>query len=270
VTKTEFIESDIIERYVLGVATDDEIVLLNNMCKQYPEIKEEISSCEESLISYAESHGQVPPASVKLKLFEAINKSTNNSSAGEAKIIEHPSTPVQNRFKLFAVAASVLLMISLVVNFNLFHRLKDAHSQLAIIQNQKDILAQDIEYKKTSFQKAEENLQAVLNTSTQTVILKGVAAFPESKAIVYWNERTHTTHIFVSNLPVPPAGKQYQLWALANGKPVDAGVFEVGNNDTTLQQVKNIEAAQAFAVTLENKGGSVAPTLSAMYVIGNI
>jgi len=34
--------------------------------------------------------------------------------------------------------------------------------------------------------------------------------------------------------------------------------------------MKNIPKAQAFAITLEKKGGSVTPTLSAMYVMGKV
>ncbi len=268
-TKTEFIESGIIEHYVLGVATDEEVALVNSMRKEYPEIEAEIDTAEQSLISYAEVYANTIPSSVKQKLFNAINEQP--LPAKEAAIIEHPETGFVNKFKLLALAASTLLMVSLFVNFNLFGKLKEAHTQLALLQNQKNILVQDMEYKKASFQKTEEKLQAVLNTSTQTVILKGVAISPESRAIVYWNTSTHATYVLVAQLPPPPQGKQYQLWALANGKPVDAGVFNVNNTtETTLQQVKNIDAAQAFAVTLENKGGSTAPTLSALYVTGTI
>jgi hypothetical protein len=34
--------------------------------------------------------------------------------------------------------------------------------------------------------------------------------------------------------------------------------------------MKVVEAAQAFAVTLEKKGGSRTPTLDQMYVLGNV
>jgi anti-sigma-K factor RskA len=69
-------------------------------------------------------------------------------------------------------------------------------------------------------------------------------------------------------LPVPPADKQYQLWALKNGKPIDAGVFEM---DTEMHMMPvTIADADAFAITLEKKGGSPAPTLSQLYVMGKI
>jgi hypothetical protein len=47
------------------------------------------------------------------------------------------------------------------------------------------------------------------------------------------------------------------------------GVFEVAANEG-LQDVPYIEHPQAFAVTLEPKGGSQAPTLDQMYVVGAV
>ena len=71
-------------------------------------------------------------------------------------------------------------------------------------------------------------------------------------------------------MPLNDADHQYQLWALVNGKPVDLGVFDVNGALTGMQVMKNIGAAQTFAVTLEPKGGSVNPTMSQLMVMGNI
>jgi len=85
-------------------------------------------------------------------------------------------------------------------------------------------------------------------------------------ARVFWNHQTHDAFIDVMSLPVPPAGKQDQLGALVGGKPVDAGVFNM-NTNAGMQPMKNILSADAWAVTLEPQGGSVAPTLSQMYLL---
>ncbi len=73
--------------------------------------------------------------------------------------------------------------------------------------------------------------------------------------------------VAVENLPTPPTDKQYQLWALVDGKPVDAGMI---TDLEDLQAMKEMPEAQAFAITLEPKGGSVNPTLEQLYVIGNV
>ena len=67
-----------------------------------------------------------------------------------------------------------------------------------------------------------------------------------------------------------PKGKQYQLWALVDGKPVDAGLLDMEVASTTFQKVKNVMQAQTFAITIENVGGSESPTLSTLHVLGNV
>ncbi|RZK28201.1 MAG: anti-sigma factor [Hymenobacter sp.] len=75
---------------------------------------------------------------------------------------------------------------------------------------------------------------------------------------------------FICCKPLPP-GKQYQLWALDNGKPVDAGVLTAATTaGSGLQQMKDIASAQTFAMTVEPTGGSAGPTLTTMTVVGNI
>ncbi len=63
--------------------------------------------------------------------------------------------------------------------------------------------------------------------------------------------------------------KQYQLWAIVNGKPVDAGTFDMGEG-VSFVKLKTIPKAEAFAITLEKRGGSETPTMNAMFVMGNV
>ena len=71
-------------------------------------------------------------------------------------------------------------------------------------------------------------------------------------------------------MPVTDAEHQYQLWALVDGVPVDLGVFDAEGNGIGFKDMKSIGKAQAFAVTLEPKGGSKNPTLDQMVVMGAI
>jgi anti-sigma-K factor RskA len=87
-------------------------------------------------------------------------------------------------------------------------------------------------------------------------------------ATVFWDKRSKDVYLMPNKLPAPSAGKQYQLWALINGKPVDAGVID--GNCTGLCKMKNIPNAQGFAITLENQGGSPVPTLTQLIVAGNV
>ena len=101
--------------------------------------------------------------------------------------------------------------------------------------------------------------------NTDIIILNAPDTSRHYKARVYWNKYTHNSYIDVLSLPSPEEGKQFQLWALVDGKPVDAGVFTSG--EQSVQRVKDISSAQAWAVTLEPKGGSISPTMDELFLI---
>jgi anti-sigma-K factor RskA len=63
---------------------------------------------------------------------------------------------------------------------------------------------------------------------------------------------------------------QYQLWAIVDGKPFDAGLLietKTADNKYNIQKMKSFGKAEAFAITLEKKGGSATPSMDKMYVI---
>ena len=100
--------------------------------------------------------------------------------------------------------------------------------------------------------------------NTNTYVLKGNAKAPNTTVTVIWNKETG--NVFVNNVTLPKVAnnKQYQLWGLKDGKPIDLGVFDVSN---TIQAMKQIKGMQAFAITLENKGGSPTPHLEELHAI---
>ncbi|MFN3939001.1 MAG: anti-sigma factor domain-containing protein, partial [Chitinophagales bacterium] len=79
----------------------------------------------------------------------------------------------------------------------------------------------------------------------------------------------HEVFIVGADLPPTAADKQYQLWAIVDGSPVSAGLLD-SDSTNVLQKMASFKDAQAFAITLEPKGGSVHPTLEAMVVLGPV
>ncbi len=81
---------------------------------------------------------------------------------------------------------------------------------------------------------------------------------------------TGDVYVDPSNLPAVPAGKQYQLWAIVDGKPISGGMISTEKGIYHIQKMKSFGKADAFAITLEKAGGSPAPTMDEMYVISKI
>jgi anti-sigma-K factor RskA len=93
--------------------------------------------------------------------------------------------------------------------------------------------------------------------------LDGTNDAPGASARLVVDKGTNRAVLAAHGLPPAPAGKAYQLWYIAGGKPQPGGVFKT---DATGGAVLNDRVPDAghdaslFAVTLEPEGGAQAPT----------
>ena len=71
----DYIESGIIESYVMGLASEPERAEFERLCSQYPELVAARRKFEERLEGYASENAVPPPSEVKVKVLEAIGKS---------------------------------------------------------------------------------------------------------------------------------------------------------------------------------------------------
>ena len=195
-----------------------------------------------------------PPEQLKARIFEKIQSTE--------KIVRTSPATVRNIAWLkYAVAACfVLLAGSLYWNISLYNRNKK-------LQAEYDGTLVRLAY-------AEKDIRTLRpNPNVKMASMKGMDISPQSYATVYWDTTSKNVYLLVNNLPVPPSDKQYQLWALLDGRPIDIGMID--NNyfikqDRLLVKAKNVQNAQAFAITLEKKGGSPTPSMDKMYVMGNL
>jgi anti-sigma-K factor RskA len=280
-----YIESGILELYVLGQLTVQEQQEVEEMAAKYPEVKQEIGAIELAMEQYALQNAIEPSAELKDQIMNLL--SADETIQQEPVTIEHstPSIPVvpiqqhkeyESKIKIlrFALAACVAMLVVSAI------ALYSAHNELGQAKN--EILALNLDKQKfanTTSYLTEENtdLRKIADMPDdpdwKVVKLAGTKMDPSAKMVVYWH--TSGQHVMVDNskmaLPANDQNHQYQLWALVNGKPVDLGVFDV-KSDTTqiLLTMKEIAGAQAFAVTLEKRGGSANPTMDQMIVMGGV
>lgn len=75
-----YIESGIIESYLLGLATREEVSMLLRMRVIYPELETEISAVERKLQKVGLEGGVTPPAQIWNKIVEQLRWQGNNGS----------------------------------------------------------------------------------------------------------------------------------------------------------------------------------------------
>ena len=170
------------------------------------------------------------------------------------------------------IAASLLVaVLSAAAAWHFRGEWKEAEQrlQLALAENQE--IASQYETASQRSQRLESDLSILSSPDYQAIALAGTDVSPNSNARVFWNPGAEQLYLSPGNLPQPPTDKQYQLWAIVDGAPVSAGVFDVAPDAASLQALSTqIAQASAFAITLEPRGGSPSPTMEAMYVQGTV
>lgn len=256
----EIIESGIIELYVMNALPEDEAAEVEALAVEHPEILMEIENIQDALQLYAQAHAVTPNPDLKDRVLEKIN-AENVSSPQSLKTLEEPQTaPLSIRTPWITWLAAAASVIAIVLFFQMMSHKKALNNCVAentkLIENQKVIV------------QLEHKLNILRSPDTKTIEMKGLEIAPDAKVLVYWNVKEKATLLSIQNLPSPHEGKQYQLWAIVDKKPVSAGVFTY--DITAVQAMKEFEHAEAFAVTEEPKGGSETPTLDKMYVLGTV
>ncbi|QMU28823.1 anti-sigma factor [Adhaeribacter radiodurans] len=278
----EYIASGVLELYATGLLPPAERLEVDRMSALYPQVQAELQAISDSLDSYAQLHAVEPPAHLKEKVLRAIittapigNTVAEITPEPEGKQISFPvDSPLDESsaapgYSWWAIAATVLLLVSAGFNFYFFTNWQRSENQYQLALASQNRYAQQVQQVNNKLQLTTEELQFLTHNKTQRVDLKGVQKSPSSSVLVYWNTKTKGVLLKVADLPVPPPKRQYQLWALENGKPIDAGMLDLSDS-TAVQHMKTIANAQAFAITLEPEGGSQNPTLQEMYVMGQI
>jgi anti-sigma-K factor RskA len=250
----EYIESGIIESYVMGLASEPERAEFERLCLQYPELVAARKKFEESLEGYASDHATPPPPEIKAKVLEAVKKLPDGRDQGSAprRIQVLPG---------LAIAASILLLIGMAF---LYYQTRQENQDLTTI-NQR--LKESLDTTNKTLKKIVEEQKVVSNPDITVVNMVGTQVAPRSSANIYWDSARSDVYLVVKNMPRLPSDQQYQLWALIDNKPKDLGVFDA-TDDKVILKMKNTQKAQAFAITIEKKGGNTSPTLQKMQSLG--
>ena len=258
----DYISSGIIESYVLGLASPEEQLDFERTCQQHREVLQARIDFESAMEQQAMQNAIAPPPALKQQIKDAV-------LPPEARIIpiNTDAPPAKsNWFKYAAAACVILLAGSLYWNINQGNRNKK-------LQASYDEVVKDYDSMALRLAEVEDEIDMMtLNPSVKMAAMKGKEISPASYATVYWDSTSKDVYLLINNLPKPPSEKQYQLWALLDGQPIDVGMIDndvfIGQKKLLLR-MKNVNGAQAFAITLEEKGGSPTPK-GPMYTLGSL
>lgn len=267
-----YISSGSLEAYILGLATPSESAELKSLMEQNPGIREAVDAYWLTLEKLALEQAQAPPSGFREGIWNTIGREHGSPKALQERTLpasgeRHMSSNLLSRY---LVAASLFFLAgSLALNLLFFSRNRDLTNHMKELASSQQNLRARNRKVDSMLQGLSQTIRMIKDPAMMPVILEGVASHPGMMATLYWNRGSGDLYLSVNKLPPAPAGKQYQLWAMVDGKPVSAGICRMEVASTSLQKMPPLHSrAQAFAITLEQAGGSPVPTLSALYVKG--
>lgn len=250
----QYIASGIIETYVMGLCSAEEEREIESLREQYPELDEAINRYEEEMEKNMQEHITLPPAETDARILKTLG------SLNVPVIPIGSSHNARNGYGWLRVAASVaifLFAVSTVFNYILFDKTKK--QALALEESQK-----------TGPTLPSRDYNILNDPSITPVAMYGVGIHSICRCTMFWDKKTGKLYFMIHHLVPSGASKDFQLWAMVNGKPVNVGIVRDEVRGRFIE-LDNVPAdAVAFMVTLEKAGGNDSPTMQEMYLKGNI
>ncbi|RYM34969.1 anti-sigma factor [Brumimicrobium glaciale] len=272
-----YISSGILERYVFGEVSSQEKQEVACLSKIYPEIQKELFAHQLGVEKMVSKYSVTPPQELKQQILLKVSNTSQDHSTTEdkdEKIISINRTNQKlesnkNIYKYLAAACSVGMILLLAGGFYLNNLNTDLKGTIAANDNKITDLEGDYNQMAATNESINQKFEIVTSASTSKILMKGTESQPTSLANVFVSEENENVYLQVGNLPGISENNDYQLWAIVDGKPESLGVFNTENKEELLE-MKYFPKAQAYAVTLEPKGGSESPTMENMYVYGGV
>ena len=255
----EYISSGIIESYVLGLASEEERAEFEKLCAIYPELVIERNRFEAALEKHALDNSTTAPPFINMQLLETIS---SPATSPDETIAFSRKAPLLSLKAIRYIAAACVIVLLGCGYF--FYRLQIQNETL--VNANKQLLAR--------FNTTDSVLSSIVNAkkifksdNLSLVEMKNNAGGQASSANIYWDSASAAVYMVIKDLPPLPQTKQYQLWALIDGKPKDLGVFNATGKRVILK-MKNCKKATAFSITVEPKGGNTSPSPNSVKITG--
>ena len=250
--------------YVLGALDADERRAFELHVAQCEMCASEVRSLRRVTDGLAQSVPQVtPPAALRARVLRAVG--TQETRAHEPVV---QAKWVATNWLAYAACVAIATGAVLYA-MNLRGRIENLEARLDAAQAR--LAAADqatIRSRQVAFEM--QSAMAVLAaTDLVRVDLQGAPAAPQAAGRALWSRQSGMVFA-ASNLPPLPPGQIYQVWVVASGPPISAGLVapdDSGRSVGIFRTLVDVTGAVTVAVTIEPAGGVPAPT-GAFYLTG--
>lgn len=273
----EYIESGILEAYVLGALPENERATVEADIIMYPELAAEVAAIEKAMQHFAEEGAIEPPAHLQDQVWNAIQASAEpvkqevKQETAKPKAVEFRPQAEAPKTAWQRAAVWAALLVSVLTNFILLSQRNKGTEQVKALAAKIDSMNADHQHMLAMADAYTKERIMLADTGMKTVVMRSAKPGHEMTGMVFWSKTKGDTYVSIHNMPMPEQGKQYQLWVIQDGKPVSMGTIDnnlVANAGMMYKVPMLVSGGQAFAISLEKEGGNPAPT--DVMVVGTI
>lgn len=243
-----FLDTDLLEKYLLGATTDEESFQVERYIAMYPEVKKTYDELQDNLETYAKMHAIKTPEGLKERIIARIR----GEKAG------------RKRFFQYAIAASFAALLFAGAAFFFYTQNQSLQDENDMVSNQIKLLEQDM---KDQLEDVRNQFIVLNNPKTKKLNVNGNQKAKELKAVAYINPVKKLSYINVSKLPNLPENQCFQMWAEVNGEMVNLGVIKESMAQDNLLALPYSDEAVGY-ITIEPSGGNMTPTVE--NIVANI
>lgn len=246
----------------MGALPPEEMERVADDVARYPELRAELQEISRALESIAPVEGVGPSAGLRDRILDGLGSTETTQTATTGPVAPENIIPLAPRRSYLMVASFIGMLLAGGIALWSWGQWQQTTERLAEIENR--AAAAEVAYTR-----AADELEMLRNRDNHVVRMSSATAEDaQAFAVLYWNPEDRTVWIDAERMPPLAEGEQYQLWAIDENGPADAGVFDGSTHG--LQKLKEVTKADQFAVTVEPKGGSETPTLERMTVSGQL
>ncbi len=244
----KFLDTDILEKYLLGDSTKEETLKAERYIAMYPQVRDDYNELQNNLETFAKMYARKTPEGLK----QIILQSAKKERIAKRKLFR------------YVIAASIAIMIFAGSSVFFWNQNKALQEENTLVSNKMKNLE---EVMKTQLEDVRNQFIVLNNPDTKKYTLRGKKEAKDLKAVAYINPVKKLSYINVSNLPELPENKCFQMWAEVNGELVNLGVIKEWDDKNKLLPLPYAENAIGY-ITIEPEGGNSSPTVK--NIVANI
>jgi len=243
---TTFLNSGLLDKYLLGETTSAEAEMAESHIARYPEIENTYNTMQHNLEVVAKANALEAPKYFLNNILDELDSTP---------VVKLNTSYRYKKWYKFTVAASIAALIFAGSSMYFYDQNQKLQSETLVVDAEIDDLRSDIAKNNEMLDNVMRQLLKLNNPETEKYIIKGNERAKDLKTVAYINPREKTSMIDVVSLPELPEEQCYQIWAELQGKMVNLGILDKA--DRKLRNIPYMEDALALSITIEPKGGNV-------------